>query len=300
MNERPAPLAAPPDPPRFCAACGTALAEGAEFCSKCGTRVGVAPVPQPATRPQPSIALASTAYELASFWRRLGASLIDGVVWSFVTWPLQFGFQFAVMRSVPAGIGNGDELPSIVVFDWLASAFDSILFAIAFYSLAVALISIGFEAVGWTPGKLALGIRVLRSDGHAPGAVHGAARYIGKAVSGAVLFLGYLWAAWDPQRQAWHDKFADTYVVLVPASGISAPSGPRPLAISTAARVWAGISAFYLIGTVVTALSVAAWVPNDGESWQRFFERFEERAPAARPGAPRISTLESGVAPARV
>ncbi len=264
--------------------------------------MGAAPVLRPAARQQPMVTLAGATYELASFWRRLGASLIDSIVWSFVTWPLQFAFQFAIVRSFPVELGSGDELPSIAVFDWLASAFDSILVAVVSYSIAVAVISIGFEAYGWTPGKAALGMRIVRRDGHLPGAVHGAARYIGKAVSGAALFLGYLWVAWDPQRQAWHDKFADTYVVLVPASGFLAPTETRALAISTGARVWAGICAFYLVGTVVIALSIAAWVPNDGATWQRFFERFEERAPTpgARPPGPRISILEPGAAPAPV
>lgn len=43
---------------------------------------------------------------------------------------------------------------------------------------------------------------------------------IGKFVSGLVLYLGYLWAFWDKNRQAWHDKIADTYVVTkIPNSG---------------------------------------------------------------------------------
>jgi uncharacterized RDD family membrane protein YckC len=32
----------------------------------------------------------------------------------------------------------------------------------------------------------------------------------------AVLAIGALWILRDPQRQAWHDKIAGTYVVKVP------------------------------------------------------------------------------------
>jgi uncharacterized RDD family membrane protein YckC len=32
-------------------------------------------------------------------------------------------------------------------------------------------------------------------------------------VSGAVIFIGYLWAFWDKNKQTWHDKVANTYVV---------------------------------------------------------------------------------------
>jgi uncharacterized RDD family membrane protein YckC len=31
-----------------------------------------------------------------------------------------------------------------------------------------------------------------------------------------VVGLGFLWVMHDPQRQAWHDKVAGTYVVKVP------------------------------------------------------------------------------------
>ena len=38
---------------------------------------------------------------------------------------------------------------------------------------------------------------------------------VGKFISGLVLNLGYLWVIWDGQKQGWHDKIADTYVVRV-------------------------------------------------------------------------------------
>jgi uncharacterized RDD family membrane protein YckC len=31
-----------------------------------------------------------------------------------------------------------------------------------------------------------------------------------------VIFLGFLWAAWDREKQTWHDKIAGTVVVKVP------------------------------------------------------------------------------------
>jgi uncharacterized RDD family membrane protein YckC len=38
-------------------------------------------------------------------------------------------------------------------------------------------------------------------------------RYLGYIVSGLVLALGFIWVAFDPKRQGWHDKIASTYVV---------------------------------------------------------------------------------------
>ena len=38
---------------------------------------------------------------------------------------------------------------------------------------------------------------------------------VGKILSGLVFNLGYLWAAIDDKKQAWHDKIAKTYVIHV-------------------------------------------------------------------------------------
>jgi uncharacterized RDD family membrane protein YckC len=34
-------------------------------------------------------------------------------------------------------------------------------------------------------------------------------------LSGYALFVGYLWALWEPQRRTWHDLIAGTRVVPV-------------------------------------------------------------------------------------
>jgi uncharacterized RDD family membrane protein YckC len=36
---------------------------------------------------------------------------------------------------------------------------------------------------------------------------------VGYWISGAVFFIGYLWALWDDENEAWHDKIFDTWVV---------------------------------------------------------------------------------------
>jgi uncharacterized RDD family membrane protein YckC len=71
---------------------------------------------------------------------------------------------------------------------------------------------------GQTVGKRATKIRVISSlDGGPIGFGRGLLRYLGKVISGLALGLGYLWMLWDPQRQTWHDKIANTFVVPVSA-----------------------------------------------------------------------------------
>ena len=44
----------------------------------------------------------------------------------------------------------------------------------------------------------------------------GLIRSLAAAFSIFVLFLGYLWIAWDPEKQGWHDKIAGTVVLKLP------------------------------------------------------------------------------------
>ncbi len=66
---------------------------------------------------------------------------------------------------------------------------------------------------GQTPGKFALGIRVIKADGGALNDVDAVIRAIGYQVSSMLFGLGFLWALVDKNNQTWHDKMARTYVV---------------------------------------------------------------------------------------
>ncbi|MFN2533421.1 MAG: RDD family protein, partial [Pyrinomonadaceae bacterium] len=69
-------------------------------------------------------------------------------------------------------------------------------------------------AHGTTPGKKLLGIRVVRENGQEAGfGVMLVRELIGKAISGLIFALGYLWILLDRDRQGWHDKLVSTYVV---------------------------------------------------------------------------------------
>ena len=41
-------------------------------------------------------------------------------------------------------------------------------------------------------------------------------RSLSSFFSAFVLFLGFLWVAWDREKQSWHDKIAGTVVVQMP------------------------------------------------------------------------------------
>lgn len=67
---------------------------------------------------------------------------------------------------------------------------------------------------GNTPGHALLGMRIIKIDGSKPGfGTMFLREIIGKFASIAFLGLGFYWAIWDKDRQAWHDKIAGTLVL---------------------------------------------------------------------------------------
>ncbi len=123
----------------------------------------------------------------AGFW------IILGVV--------QFVAMFAVGVSADPESVNGRGLIAIVQLSAWALAFVYV---------------IGFVAAkGATPGKMALGLRVVRQDGAEP-VGFGAAfmrEVLGKLVSSLVLGIGYLMVGFRGDKRGLHDLIARTSVV---------------------------------------------------------------------------------------
>ena len=58
-----------------------------------------------------------------------------------------------------------------------------------------------------------LNIRVIRTDGSDLSISQALIRYVGFVISAICLLIGLIWAAFDANKQGWHDKIAGTYVV---------------------------------------------------------------------------------------
>jgi uncharacterized RDD family membrane protein YckC len=96
-------------------------------------------------------------------------------------------------------------------------------------------VAVGYPVVFWvllgqTPGKLLMGVRIARTNGKPLTIGRALLRYLGYWLSAIPLGLGFFWVLVDDQRQGWHDKLADTYVIYDARSPVplSAPSAPRP------------------------------------------------------------------------
>jgi uncharacterized RDD family membrane protein YckC len=67
-----------------------------------------------------------------------------------------------------------------------------------------------------TIGGIVLGIKVVRLDGQPMNFAVAFVRCLSSVFSIVALGLGFFWAGWDRERQAWHDKIAGTVIVRVP------------------------------------------------------------------------------------
>lgn len=133
--------------------------------------------------------------EYAGFWSRVLASLIDTVLICIVVLPIVlsvYGPEYFDSDTLLAG-------PLDFLLTWVLPAIAVILFWV--YKEA-------------TPGKMALGMRVVDATSGGPASTaQYVGRYFGYYVSTLPLGLGLLWVAWDPRKQGWHDKLAGTVVV---------------------------------------------------------------------------------------
>jgi hypothetical protein len=73
---------------------------------------------------------------------------------------------------------------------------------------------------GTSIGGIVLGIKIVRTDGAPINFAVALVRCLSSFFSAFALFIGFFWAGWDKEKQAWHDKIAGTVVVKIP-KGIS-------------------------------------------------------------------------------
>lgn len=144
----------------------------------------------------------------AGFWRRFVAALIDGillqVVLSIVGGILGVG--------IGAGLGGFGAMGQSDEINAAGLAAVGTIYLVAFVGqwLYFALMeSSGLQA---TVGKLAMGVVVTDQSGNRISFGRATGRYFGKILSGIILMIGYIMAAFTERKQGLHDMIAGTLV----------------------------------------------------------------------------------------
>jgi uncharacterized RDD family membrane protein YckC len=139
----------------------------------------------------------------AGFWKRVAACIIDGVA---------LGIPIAIIVAIIGGLlgwgssfsrtmmGSSEFNPGETLLSWLLSAL-----VIGWFHSSAGLLA--------TPGKLAIGIKVVRTSGEKISFLRGFARYWAYMLSSLLLCIGLIMAAFTGRKQGLHDFMCDTLVV---------------------------------------------------------------------------------------
>jgi len=142
----------------------------------------------------------------AGFWVRFMAKMLDGLILLIPLAALNISIALMVPDMDISGNFSGDFTPA------------SIAGLVLFYLLQVAIpmcystFFVGRYAA--TPGKLALGLRIILPDGGRVSYARALGRHFAEFLSKITLYAGYIMAGFDTEKRALHDHVAGTRVVL--------------------------------------------------------------------------------------
>jgi uncharacterized RDD family membrane protein YckC len=137
----------------------------------------------------------SKNFEYAGFWIRMWASVIDTLLIFVITCPVLFAVYGSDYWSSSVFIKG----PIDFLISWVLPAIVIVIF---------------WKKKQATPGKLAISAKIIDANtGKTATTSQLIIRYTGYFVSIIPFFLGILWIAFDPRKQGWHDKLANTVVV---------------------------------------------------------------------------------------
>jgi uncharacterized RDD family membrane protein YckC len=133
--------------------------------------------------------------EYTGFWRRVGATLIDAILLSIITLPVLSIWYGSAYWEDPRLIKG----PVDFMLSWV---------------LPTVLVIALWAKTGSTPGKMAMAAQIVDAKtGRRPSTGQLIGRYFAYFVSAVPFGLGFVWAAFDPKKQGWHDKLSGTVVV---------------------------------------------------------------------------------------
>ena len=149
--------------------------------------------PKHVQRLQEGVATAG-AMNYASFGVRFGAKFIDGILTNIIAAVL--GFVIGLV------FGKGGPNPALAVMGGLAGFFADVMYKTLFIG-----------ALGATPGKMALKLRVVNADGSKVTYGKAFGRALAELLSALTCLIGYIMAGFDDQRRSLHDRVCETRVI---------------------------------------------------------------------------------------
>jgi len=189
-----------------------------QFCSECGqpypsedlVRFGAAAVcanckPNYVQRLREGVSANTTGPVYAGFWRRFVAIVVDIILIWIVTIPINWGIMLLGWRSIPAIHGSSPFTLMFYSF-WQWATLITFALEITYYVYFI-------SQKGATIGKMLMGVKVVTATGGPVSVGRAFARFFARYLSGLILWIGYIMAAFDDQKRALHDHICNTRVI---------------------------------------------------------------------------------------
>jgi uncharacterized RDD family membrane protein YckC len=162
-------------------------------------------------RPEISAAAATPAdpssLPKGGFWLRSVAFLADvGLVAALTV----AGGILVGMAVQIGGVFSTAPQADLDWLEWVAKTLFSMVIDVCYFTLFV-----GWR--GQTPGKMLLGLKIIRVSGEEAGYARALLRWFGQGLGLLLFGLGFLMVAFSRQKQGLHDKLAGTYVIRLPS-----------------------------------------------------------------------------------
>lgn len=143
---------------------------------------------------------------LAGNGRRFVGYLIDGIIFWIVWLPLSI--VFSGTTNVVTTIGT----TTITTQERTISPIIEIILLI----VGLAYFTLLWSSNGSSVGQMVVGIKVVDASTGAPvSQTQALVRAIGYIISAIPIYIGFIWAFFDPRKQGWMDKMANTLVVRI-------------------------------------------------------------------------------------
>jgi uncharacterized RDD family membrane protein YckC len=189
----------------FCSSCGKVVGPPFQFCGSCGSPVAARGMQ--ATAPQwagGAMHIGAGGYGVAvpvaaGFWIRVGAYLIDSVIYQMLIWLA--GILFGGI------LGAGGAGAEAIIFQYVGL---NLIIGWAYFAVQES------SAAQATLGKRACGLVVVSETGGRLTLPRATGRYFAKGLSGLLLGVGLIIVAFTDRKRGMHDMMAGTYVIRKP------------------------------------------------------------------------------------
>ncbi|WP_282268105.1 RDD family protein [Stenotrophomonas sp. PS02298] len=168
------------------------------------------PYAAPASRPQDvnPAAVQGGLVVQAGFWKRVAAYFIDYVILTTFTYIVLI--PLSILGAVVGGVSGGSDSAAGSIGMFLTLGIGYLIIFVGNLMYPAWMHSSKYQA---TLGKMAVGIKVVRSNGERLTMGRAVGRFFAYILSSITLCIGFVMAAFTERKQALHDIICDTLVV---------------------------------------------------------------------------------------